>query len=151
MNTLHLTEEMLQTVALEGTGKYPSAEEHLRVCASCKAQVKMISQMIESVESLPAATFQFNLTDIVIESLPERSTVPQAKKKTFSTYLVIILIFISALTLCYLFRKQLLYISKIPNEITLFLITISGLVLLFVLIADMLREYDKKIEKLNHL
>jgi len=151
MNTIHLTEEMLQLVAIEGIEKHSSAKEHLRECPSCEAQVKMISQMIESVESLPAATFQFNLTDIVMESLPERSTEIQAKKRAISGNLVVILVFISALILCYLFRKQLLYISKIPNEITLFLITISGLVLLFLLIADMVREYDKKIEKLRHL
>jgi len=86
-----------------------------------------------------------------MESLPERSTEIQTKKRAISGNLVVILVFISAFILCYLFRKQLLYISKIPNEITLFLITISGLVLLFLLIADMVREYDKKIEKLRHL
>ena len=151
MNKMHLTEEMLQLVALEGTGNHPSATEPLRECPSCEAQVRMISRMIESVESLPTATFQFNLTDIVLESLPEKSTVVQSKKRASSGYLVMILIFVSALILCYIFRNQLLYISKTPNEITLFLITISGFVLLFLLIADMVREYDKKIEKLNHL
>lgn len=151
MNKMHLTEEMLQLVAMEGTGNHPSAKEHLRECPSCEAQVRMISRMIESVESLPTATFQFNLTDIVLESLPEKSTVVQSKKRASSGYLVMILVFVSALILCYIFRKQLLYISKTPNEITLFLISISGFVLLFLLIADMVREYDKKIEKLNHL
>ena len=151
MNTIHLTEEMLQLVAIEGIEKHPSAKEHLKHCTACAAQVRLFSQLAETLETIPPATFQFDLTSIVMKQLPESVPVRLPEKKSLSSNIIVALVFSCSLLIFYLFKDELLKISKISNEITLFLITISGLFLLSLLILDMLREYKTKIEKLNHL
>jgi len=151
MKTMHLTEEMLQLVAIEGIEKHPSAKEHLKHCTACAAQVRLFSQMAETLETIPPDTFQFDLTSIVMEQLPESITIRHPEKKSARSKIIVALIFLGSLLIFYLFKDELLEFSKISNEITLFLITVSGLFLLSFLILDMLREYNTKIEKLNHL
>jgi hypothetical protein len=150
MNTIHLTEEMLQLVAMEGIEKHPSAGEHFRQCDSCKAHVDFYIQMINKTEAIKPQKFQFDLSSVVMASIPDPKPTYHANKKSISISLVMAIIFITTSMLIYILRKELLRLTNTSSEISLFIIAVSGLTILFLVSWDILREYENKMNKLKH-
>lgn len=150
MNTTHLSEEMLQLIAMEGAEKYPSIKKHLSECSSCESKVKFYIQLVEKTESITASAFQFDVTSLVMAKIPEPIKAKQAERSSYTSVLLLIFIFISSTLAIYIFRKQILQLTKTSSEITLFIIAISGLTLLSFVTWDMFKEYENKVNKLNH-
>lgn len=151
MNTIHLSEEILQQIAIEGIDKYPSEWEHVKDCSACHSHVQVYRELIMKIEQSPFPEFQFDLQEAVLQKIPNHSsTSPATGRKYNNSILIMMAVIIAAGSLIYLFREKILQVSKIPDEFSLFLIMGSGLLLLGMIVWEMFKDYDKKMNVLNH-
>lgn len=150
MNSIHLTEEMIQLIAIEGIETNPSAKDHISECIACSTHLKSYLELVENLNNQPIVKFEFNVTEIVMRSLSENLNAIPVKKAAIPKSILFPTITAATFILIYLFREELLAFSKITNEITLYLICAGGIILLSILVWDVIRDYENKMNSLNH-
>lgn len=151
MNTKHLSEELLQQVAIEGVNNYPSEGEHIKNCEACQLQLLVYQELLVGIEHSPTPAFHFNLQETVLQNIRENSSAPLHETQRYNkTILFLFTVLIFTTSVIYLFRNELLQLTKIANKYSLYLIIGSGLLLLGLIAWDMLREFEKKMNVLNH-
>jgi hypothetical protein len=147
MSFEHFTEEQLQEYA--NSGEMPEhAATHLRMCAACSEQLEIYRLLFSEIADQPVAAFDFNVTEAVMQKLP------QAEKKKMRIGISFIMFLVIAgmcTTVVWTFR----------DVFTLFLKNISWLIPAFILVSlataalalgyDMFRRYNKKINFINSL
>jgi hypothetical protein len=149
MTTPHLTEEQVQRYALMDSEADPLVKKHLHACKQCKESVETYRFLFEGLQRQAQPAFDFDLAALVIAELPSPVTQPRPKSKyellNFLTTAAVAVI-IYAL---YFFRKFVFVLFESIAPIFTYLavsafVTLSGL-----LIADMYKNYKKKIHTLD--
>jgi hypothetical protein len=147
MITKHLTDEEIQGYALDRPNAKPSAIEHIQLCEKCKEKVIAYQLLVTSIKEQSIQTFDFNLSELVVSKLPQPKPayLPDNRFVYFLAFIAIILTGI----LFYMFRGYLLSLFSDITPFLIYLITTSVITVLVVLIADMYKNYQKKMSVLD--
>lgn len=146
MNTIHLTDDMLQAYLLKET-EDDTIAPHLSACFSCRERLDAYQLLVNSVQTMKPETFTFNVSSLVMNRI-----VLYEKKKTkkqawvYWGLLVVLSIVIVSFSIPFLPRIPALFYST--SLITILLVIGTGLAVLLFLLTDITRQYKKKENKL---
>lgn len=138
MNTLHLTEDRLQIVGLEGELLSAAEKLHLQHCDACREQAAAYAQLFADVTAVPHAGFDFPLEEMVMASLPAAR-----QPRSLQTLGWIIVAVFTGAGLCWAAKKYLLTLVTGILPLTLYTSVLSALAIFIFLAADMYRRYQQ--------
>lgn len=146
MNTIHLTDEMLQAYLLKETEDETFAL-HLATCSLCRKKLEAYQLLIDGVQTMKPETFSFNITALAMNRIVLYEQ-RKSKKQVWVYWglLVFLLIVIASFSIPFLPRLRILFYSR--SVVTTLLVTGTGLAVLLFLLADITRQYKKKENKL---
>ena len=87
MNTRHLTEEEIQQYALDNSGSYNKAAEHIHSCEQCSEKAETYRLLFNGIQQQHQPAFDFDLTELVMAQLP--SPAPKPAKENLLIYFFI--------------------------------------------------------------
>jgi hypothetical protein len=144
MTTLHPVDNDIQEYSLNNIID-AAAMNHIQQCKQCSSKAAQYKKMFEGITKQSKPTFNFNITQLVMEQLPA------AKEKfTIEKYFISIAVLLMIALLIYPAR---IYLSKTAISLTpiiVSLITTSVLVISIFLIADMYKKFKAKMDVLNY-
>jgi hypothetical protein len=143
----HLTDAQIQQVVFDQSEVADDSKVHIQHCAVCSRRVEEYRLFFEELKMLREASFDFNLEAIVMEQLPQPSINQQEGKGLLYGFAIIC--FLSALSLIYLFGKELVALFGGMEVLLTGLIVTIALCILVFLGIDMYRMYLKKMKALN--
>ncbi len=147
MNTQHLTEEEIQQYALDKSGGYNKAGEHIHSCGDCREKAETYRLLFQSIEQQPQPAFDFDLTELVMAQLP--SPVPKDAKENLLLYFFIIVAIAVAGLGAYFFRGYVALLFRSIAPVLAYLFLTAFITLSIGLILDMYKNYKKKIQLLD--
>ena len=142
----HISEQDLQSAALDNAQLPPAANKHLDECAVCQASLKEYQLLFTSVASLQKPSFDFDVAELVMPLLPKK------KKAMNKAPLIIcaVILFAGLLTLPFiLFDYRIDGLWKTVSPWMMGLVGIVAVVFVVTNIADMYRNYRHQLQKLN--
>ncbi|MET0243964.1 MAG: hypothetical protein ABW174_10865 [Flavitalea sp.] len=156
MKMEHLSEELVQQLAIEPGSINAGQKQHLYDCAECAARVADYKLLFADINDLPAPSFEFDLAAMVLEQLPALHAEPVSISKTKDQPKAIpwmIAAAIAAIALMglpfYYFRADITsMLSGLSTMITALAIIIVVLIAIFQ-VVDEYRKYNKRINSLN--
>jgi hypothetical protein len=147
MKNNHLTDIDIQTFVLQKGNCDTTISEHITHCIDCKMKTEQYKILFEEIEHQENPTFDFNLSDLVMNQLPR----PQPKRifenifiygSVFFAILVIGIIF-------YFLRSNLFNLFTVITPILTSLIVITVMSLSVFLCIDMYTKFQKRMNTLN--
>ncbi len=143
MRTEHLSDDELQTMVLAQQNADAAILDHIQHCMACQQELAVYQSLITGIQEQPAPSFDFDLSNIVLQQLP------QVPAKTSLVNIRPFLIVVLGLIPLYIFRYNFLHLATGISTAFLFIsITICISILVFKAIK-LYRKYDKQIEQLN--
>ncbi|MGN7724137.1 hypothetical protein [Chitinophaga sp. 22620] len=147
MSSAHLTEEIIQAFALNGTHEDPLAMAHIRECETCRTAVESYVQLFSALDEMPVATFDFDVRALVQPQLP----LPGKARPVLVPALAITAVTLLALGGAgYYFRDYLSGIAGLSVPYLLYCLGPAAVTLLVILAADLFGSYRQKMAKLEY-
>lgn len=138
----HLSDEQVQTFVLDRSACEPGIGEHVQQCDLCQTKVETYQLMITAIEEQPIPAFDFDISEAVLANIE----LQQRKGRNWWMFLLIavgILIFGVAV---YLFKEDIASIFQGISTFLVYLIALTGLLILIAVIIDMLKSYKAKLK-----
>lgn len=147
MTSKHLNDADIQQYVLQKTNCDVEIIEHIRHCTNCKIKVEQYRLLFDGIEEQEKPIFDFNLTELVMEQLPEHQQ-KVSNENSFFYFIVSIAVF-SVCIVFYLFENNLLnlFLGTTPILIGLIFTTVTSL--LAFLFIDMYRKYQTRMKAVN--
>lgn len=143
MITRHCSDDELQLLA--GGGELPdkAMRQHIESCAACQEQIAVYKTVISGIEQQPAAAFDFDLAEAVLEQIrPARKKIPVRALRP-----AIIVVF-TAVCL-YLFRNNFVHLVNGSSGAFLLVSIIACIGIIVFKVLQIYRSYERQIEKLD--
>ena len=147
MNTRHLTEEEIQQYALDNSGSYNKAGEHIHSCEECREKAETYRLLFNGIQQQQQPAFDFDLTELVMAQLPSAAPKP-AKENLLIYFFIIAAITVTGLA-SYFFRGYVAMLFGSIAPVLVFLLITGFITLSILLILDMYKNYKKKIHVLD--
>ena len=142
----HLSDEQIQELALDGAGLAPDLAAHAETCVDCQLKVRNYRLLINAVEKQPAPAFNFNLAAAVVSQIEA----PLAKAATKGLWWLCAATILVILTGAAIYFGE--YMTGIVDELkslSIYLIAISGAVLITMLVIDQYKTFHRKMKLLD--
>ncbi|HEY4197117.1 MAG TPA: hypothetical protein VGM63_16360 [Mucilaginibacter sp.] len=144
MNERHLTEAEIQDCAL-GTARTAQVE-HLSACALCHTKVTNYRTIFAMVDELQQPALDFDVEELVMARLPHPAVISPSSERW--AYLVVCFVLALLFVPLYLYRDELLKITRGMQPVALCLTGLTALVVLGFQVADLYRNHLRKINTL---
>jgi hypothetical protein len=146
MNNTHLTDENLQAYLLREIQDDDIAI-HLTACALCRQKLEEYQALMNNIAQIKAEAFAFDVDTLVMNNI----TLYEKKKSrrqevAFWMIFIVVLVVIASFSIPFL--PKLLAIFNSNSTLSTLLISGTGLAILLFLLADTIRQYKQKEEKL---
>lgn len=146
MKTLHPTENEIQDYCLNEVNEIIA--NHIRQCIECSSKAAQYKMVFDSVKEQINPTFNFNITELVMNQLPV------AKEKfSIEKYLIYFIIssFLFAIALLvYTIRNYFMNINIGLKPVLISLVITTALLISIFLISEMYQKFKIKISVLNY-
>ncbi len=146
MNSIHLTDEMLQAYLLKEF-QDDTIASHLTTCSMCRKKLEEYQLLIDSVQTMKPETFSFNVTPLAMNRI-----VLYEKKKTKKQALVywgiLAFLLIAIASFSIPFIPRILAIFYATSVVATLLVTGTGLAVLLFLLVDIIQQYKAKEDKI---
>lgn len=143
----HLNEEEIQQYILHKEKCDAEMIKHLQDCETCKINAAHYHLLFIAIQQQEKAAFDFDLADVVIEQLPQ-SRYKTSNDTLFSFFIIFISVFF-VFILFISFKNSLLNFFKGIASISVALMITSILCLFIILLIDMYRKYQTRINSLD--
>lgn len=143
MTTKHLSDSDIQNFAFDQTECETKIVNHIQSCNICKKRVETYLSLSDAIKNQPQPITEFNVVALVMEKLP-----PSTKK--VSVYVYFIYFTITASFGVVVSTLYLLFDVFKPVTLPNYFIVSMALFILLVLSMDMLRSFNKNINRLNY-
>ena len=143
----HLTEEEIQQYALDSSAINAGVIEHISSCESCKEKAEAYRLLFTSMQQQPAASFDFDLTELVMAQL--HTPAPRAARENLLVYIFITAAVAVTGFALYFFRGYVAALFKSIAPVFIYLVVTAFITLSIILIADMYKNYKKKMNTLD--
>jgi len=148
MKTNHLLESEIQQYSLDKLNCEKHIIDHIQSCENCRENVEAYSVIFSTIKDQPEPAFDFDLTEMVMQQLP------QAKPKVIADKtMIFVLSFIAVLSIGFTIVFFWSYFSDLITKITpmlIYLVITSIVSLMLFLGIDLISEYHKKLKILNY-
>ena len=148
MKTNHLLESEIQQYCLDRLNCEKHIIDHIQSCESCKEKVEAYTVIFSTIKDQPEPAFDFDLTDMVMNQLPQ--TKPNViVDKTMIFVLSFIALIAVGFTIVFFGSWFSELMTKITPMLIYFLSTCVVSLMIFMGI-DLFSEYHKKLKILNY-
>ena len=149
MKATHLTEEEIQQYVLESDGADAGIIQHIHSCEPCKEKAEAYRLLFAGLHAQPGESFDFSLTELVMQQLPVPAPAPKTEKEN-----VLIYAFITAGAAIigfalYFFRKYVAGIFESIAPLFIYMVLTAFTTLSIFLVADIYKKYKQKIHTLD--
>lgn len=142
----HLSDEQIQELALDNTSPAQDVIQHAENCALCKPKVQNYRMLINSIEQQPSPAFSFDLAAAVVAQIET----PPAKTATKGLWWLFAIALVAILTgAAIYFGDYLTGILQGLKSMAIYLMIISGVVLIIMLVIDQYKTYHRKMKLLD--
>jgi hypothetical protein len=146
MTNSHLTDETLQAFLLKET-QDDAVVMHLSACAACSTKLENYQQLMVAMQKLAPDSFTFDVTTLVMDSIVQYEKQESRKQAVvFGRFLPILLLVIVSFSIPFI-PSILTIFTSIPI-FTMLLILGTGLVILLFVLAEVIKQYKMKEEKI---
>lgn len=146
MNSVHLTDEMLQAFLLKEV-QDNSIATHIAECATCTERLEAYQHLIDSVQQMKPESFSFDMTTLAMNCIFLYEQKKSKKQEWFYWGMMILpVIVVSSFAIPFIPNILAMFYSN--SVFTTLLVTGTGLAVLLFLLADIIRQYKMKEEKL---
>ena len=142
----HLTDEEIQQYVLEKQATGTNINDHLANCKDCLANVKAYEILFVSLKEQQQPVFTFNLAEEVAAELLNPSSV--TSKDYLSVFITFCLVIPGGIA-GYIFSDYLVVLFQGMAALAIYLVAISGIIILFFFILDMFKSHQKKMQALD--
>src|SRR5262245_9292171 len=146
MVTKHLTDEEIQLFAFDKANCGFSIVEHIHICAECKAKTETYQLLIKGI-SQPQPVFDFDLSALVLNQLPEQDFKPANDKLLTWVFIFICVRLIG--TAFYFFRGYLDSMFKGIAVFSIYLLAISAVTVIAWVFVEMYKKFQKEMRVLD--
>jgi hypothetical protein len=142
----HLSDEQIQELALGSADLANDVTQHAENCAGCKLKVHNYWLLINAVEKQAAPAFGFDLAAAVVAQIetPPAGTITKGLWWLFAIAIITILTGVAVY-----FGEYLRTIVDGLKSLSIYLIAISGIVLIIMLVIDQYKNYNRKMKILD--
>lgn len=147
MITVHLTETEIQLYVAERQAISEERKAHVEICTKCQAKAKNYALLFQSIYDAPKPAFDFDLSALVMEQLPQNQSEFLFEKRT--KYVVLGIAGIVSLILLYFITPYLWAIFAITSPLVICTIILSTAGISMFLFTGMYHNYQQKIKELN--
>ena len=146
MVTKHLTDDEVQQYAVDRTNCEKRIAEHIHLCEECRSKVKVYQLLISGIRQQPQPSFNFNLSDLVVQQLP-------SPKETTSDRLLLWVLLFTGIgftgAIFYYFEGSFVYLFSGIATIFIYLMIITALTVITGLFIAMYKKYDSEMKLLD--
>jgi hypothetical protein len=138
----HLSDEQIQEFVLDPSASAPAISEHAQLCALCRTKVEAYQVMITAIEEQPVPAFDFDISEAVLANIALQ------KRNGRNWWLFILIaagISVSGVAV-YLFWKDIAGIFQGLSTFFIYLMALTGLLILMAVVIDMLKTYKTKLK-----
>ncbi|SHL58185.1 hypothetical protein [Chryseobacterium polytrichastri] len=147
MITVHLTETEIQLYVDERQMISDEQKAHVEICTKCQAKTKNYALLFQSIHDAPKPTFDFDLSVLILEHLPQTQSETLVDK--WMKYVVLGIIGIISLILLYLITPYLWAIFATISPLLICTIIVCTAGISMFLFTGMYHHYQQKIKVLN--
>lgn len=140
----HLSDEQIQELALGNKTSHLTA--HVENCEACKAKLTNYRLLINAVEQQHAPAFDFDIAAAVVAQIESAAPKPVTKGLWWMFAITVVAILTGA---AIYFGSYLPEIITELKSLSIYLIAISGLVLITMLVIDQYKTYHRKMKLLD--
>jgi hypothetical protein len=149
MKSTHLSDKEIQQYALDSEAADAGLTRHIHACEQCTEKAEAYRKLFTGLQRQPAAAFDFNLAELVMQQLPVPATAPKTDKENVLIYAFIIAGTAIIGFALYFFRKYLATIFESIAPVFIYLALTAFATLSILLVADIYKKYKKKIHTLD--
>lgn len=151
MKHLHLSDEILQAFALNERQDDTTAE-HLSACSICRQRLEAYQHLMAGIEQIKPEVFSFDVTALAMDQIG-RYEKKKNKKENLVFWGVSAIVSIGISGFAIPFVPTVFAIFNSESIFTTLLVIGTGLAVLLFLLADAMRQYQKKERQLfkDHL
>lgn len=146
MTNIHPDENEIQNYILNSNCN-SAIVEHILHCKSCSLKAEQYKQLFAGINQQETPTFEFNLTKLVMEQLPQPKTKLSLDK--YLNHIIVSIIVMSCLGLLYFLSPLLSNILLSVTPILIYLITTVVVCISAFLFLDMYKKYQKQMDSIN--
>lgn len=147
MVTKHLSDEEVQLFAIDKHSSEASVAEHIHGCPECKARVEVYQSLMTGIHQQPTASFEFDLSKLVLEKLPTQK--PKAANDKLLTWMLVFICIGFASAIFYYFRTYLSAMFEGVTTLFIYMIAITAITVIAFLVADMYKKFKKEMKVLD--
>jgi anti-sigma factor RsiW len=147
MKVTHLTEEVIQQYVLDKAGCEPPVMEHIQHCAHCQAIAAAYEAIYTGVKEAPKATFEFDVTKLVMAQLPQPVPVASHEKR-FMFILAAAVVAALGITGYWLRHDLAFLFDNLSSLLTMALLT-AIITMAVCHVIDLYRRYQRKMHALD--
>jgi|KBSMisStandDraft_5_1062788.scaffolds.fasta_scaffold01747_3 hypothetical protein len=120
---------------------------HLQSCPQCREAMESYRILSAGLNKMPVSKFEFNITELVMARLPDRTVNPVAEKFVFAFLIFFASCFVAIPA--YLFRQYVLNLFSGIPPFFIYSITLSAILAASYKSIDMYRKFRKQMRELN--
>lgn len=147
MKNKHVSDYDIQQFTFDLSECKTEVIKHISSCKTCKMRSESYLSLSNAIENLSDPIIDYNLSDEVLKQLETAS-----KKRSIYNYFIYFLITLSILVVIsclFYFKGVFIDVFRSNSAISISLIISITLLIASVMILDILRSYNKKINMLN--
>jgi len=148
MKIKHLSDYDIQQFAFDSSECKQEVIKHMSSCETCKMRVESYSSLSYAIKNQPDPILEFNLSNTVLKQL--ETTTEEKPYYSYSIYFLIVLSIGVVISSLYYFKETFIDLFKSNSAISMSFIIIIIALISLVMILDMLRSFNKKINMLKY-
>ena len=149
MRATHLTDEELQQYVLDRDFGDTGINMHIHSCEQCREKAEGYRLLVTGLRNQPAESFDFSLTEIVMQQLPVPSPAVNREKESTLIYAIMTVAVAIIGFALYFFRKYMTGIFERIAPVFIYLVLTAFMTLSIFLVTDIYKRYKKKMHALN--
>ena len=149
MRETHLTDEEIQQYVLDRDFGDPGINMHIHSCDQCREKAEGYRLLVTGLRNQPAESFDFSLTEIVMQHLPVPSPAVNKEKESILIYAIMTVAVAIIGFALYFFRKYMTGIFERIAPVFIYLVLTAFMTLSIFLVTDIYKRYKRKMHALN--
>jgi len=149
MRATHLTDEEIQQWVLDRHFGNTGINMHIHSCEQCREKAEAYRLLVTGLRNQPAESFDFSITEIVMQQLPVPSAEANRKEESRLVYAIMAAAAVIIIFALYFFRKYMTIIFESIAPVFIYLVLTAFITLSIFLVTDIYKKYKKKMHALN--
>lgn len=144
----HLTDDEVQLYVADKAQCDLKIVQHIHSCEVCRSRVETYQLLIKGIEQQPQPSFDFNLSELVLNQLPPQS-IKTSNDRSLSWIFISIGIALITGASIYFGEYMSALFKSFGTTILVYLMVVSAITIIAFLFIDLYKKYNRQIKLLD--